>query len=97
MEGASSPSSSRVQPARIRAEGWGWRYASRTRWALRGLDFVIEPGERVLLLGASGTGKSTLLQALAGVLGGSDEGESEGTLLLGDCPPAASRGQAGLV
>jgi energy-coupling factor transport system ATP-binding protein len=51
----------------------------------------------VLLLGASGTGKSTLLQALAGVLGGSDEGESVGTLLLGDCPPAASRGQAGLV
>lgn len=92
-----SPSSARVQPARICAEGWGWRHASRKRWALRGLDFVIEPGERVLLLGASGSGKSTLLQAIAGVLGGSDEGESEGTLLLNDRPPTDSRGNAGLV
>ncbi len=93
----SSPSSARVQPAGIRAEGWGWRHASRNRWALRGLNFVIEPGERVLLLGASGAGKSTLLQAIAGVLGGSDEGDSEGTLLVNDRSPAESRGHAGLV
>ena len=35
----------------------------------------IAPGERVLLLGASGSGKSTVLHGLAGVLGGDDEGE----------------------
>ncbi|MEO7348487.1 MAG: ABC transporter ATP-binding protein [Terrimesophilobacter sp.] len=64
---------------------------------MRDLNFVIEPGERVLLLGASGAGKSTLLQAIAGVLGGSEEGESEGTLQLNDLPPVASRGLAGLV
>lgn len=93
----SSPPSARVQPARLRAEGWGWRHASRARWALDDLNFTIEPGERVLLLGASGAGKSTLMQALAGVLGGSDEGESTGRLLLDDRPPAESRGRAGLV
>lgn len=97
MERDVSPPSAQVQPARIRAAGWGWRHASRKRWALRELDFTIEPGERVLLLGASGAGKSTLLQALAGVLGGEDEGETEGTLLVNDGVPAPSRGHAGLV
>lgn len=50
-----------------------------------------------MLLGASGAGKSTLLQAVAGVLGGSDEGETEGTLLVNGVQPGESRGQAGLV
>jgi energy-coupling factor transporter ATP-binding protein EcfA2 len=61
------------------------------------LDLTISPGERVLLLGASGAGKSTLLHALAGVLGGDDEGEQHGDLLLDGAPPADGRGRAGLV
>jgi energy-coupling factor transport system ATP-binding protein len=48
----------------------------------------IEPGERVLLLGASGAGKSTLLAALAGLLEG---GESEGELLVDGRPPREAR------
>lgn len=51
----------------------------------------------MLLLGASGAGKSTLVHALAGVLGGDDDGESAGELLVDGCPPQASRGRAGLV
>jgi energy-coupling factor transporter ATP-binding protein EcfA2 len=61
------------------------------------LDLSIDPGERVLLLGASGAGKSTLLAALAGVLGGDDEGEQSGELLLDGSAPTSSRGRAGLV
>jgi energy-coupling factor transport system ATP-binding protein len=58
---------------------------------------VIEPGERVLLLGASGAGKSTLIQAFAGVLGGADEGEEEGTLEVAGLDPRHTRGRVGLV
>lgn len=50
-----------------------------------------------MLLGASGAGKSTLLQALAGVLGGDDEGDSVGELLLDEARPERARGRAGLV
>ena len=84
-------------PVSVTASGWGWRHTGRLRWAIRNLDFVIEPAECVLLLGASGAGKSTLIHALAGVLGGDDDGEHEGQLLVDGLPPAASRGRAGLV
>jgi len=63
---------------------------------VRGLDLRIEPGERVLILGESGAGKSTFLHALAGVVG-DDEGESEGTLLVDGAHPASIRGRTGLV
>jgi len=81
----------------IEARGWGWRHAGRQAWAVRGLDLRIEPGERVLLLGASGAGKSTLLAALAGVLDPTGGGESEGELLVDGRPPHDARDATGIV
>lgn len=86
-----------TRPSAVEARGWGWRYASRRAWAVSGTTFRIDPGERVLLLGASGSGKTTILHALAGVLGGDDEGERVGELLLDGVPAADARGRAGLV
>lgn len=83
--------------ARVRARGWGWRHAGRRRWAVAGLDLDLEPGERVLLLGASGSGKSTLLRGLAGVLGDVEDGEAAGALTIDGRTPAEVRGRAGLV
>jgi energy-coupling factor transporter ATP-binding protein EcfA2 len=91
---AQSPSTGAVH---VRARGWGWRHAGRKSFAARRLDLDISPGERVLLLGASGAGKSTVLSGLAGLLGTDDEGEQEGELLLDGAQPAGARGRAGLV
>ncbi len=38
------------------------------RWAYARVDLSIEPGERVLLIGANGSGKTTLLRSLATLL-----------------------------
>lgn len=81
----------------VDAHGWGWRHWGRDTWAVRGLDLRIEHGERVLLLGASGVGKSTLIHGLAGVLGGDEEGDQEGELLVGGRRPDDARGDVGLV
>ena len=79
------------------ALGWSWTPAGRSTPVLDGLDLTIEPGERVLLLGASGSGKSTLLQAWAGVLGGADEGAQAGSLTVGGHDAGAVRGPVALL
>ncbi|MCO6558228.1 MAG: ATP-binding cassette domain-containing protein [Bifidobacterium sp.] len=65
-----SDASPKVPPAAIRFEHWGYRHASRRHFAVRGLNLGIHPGEHVLLLGASGIGKSTILEGASGLLGG---------------------------
>ncbi len=79
------------------AVGWSWTPAGRATPVLDRLDLAIEPGERVLLLGASGSGKSTLLQAWAGVLGGADEGDQQGAVTVDGLDARVSRGKVGLL
>lgn len=58
---------------------------------LRGVDFDVEPGERIAIMGASGSGKSTLLH----LLGGLDEPSSGDISIAGQLIGALSPLQLG--
>lgn len=68
---------------RIELRGVGFRYGSGGPWVLRKVDLVINPGERVTLIGPSGHGKSTLGRLIAGLLE-----PTEGEVLLDGVPIA---------
>lgn len=66
--------------ALIQVRGLRFRYDDGTE-ALRGIDFDLEPGETVALLGPNGSGKTTFVLHLNGLLGG-----GEGTISVAGLP-----------
>lgn len=83
-----------TQSPLISARDWGLKHAGRKDWVLRHVTLDIHAGERVLVLGASGSGKSSFLQALAGVLG---ESQQEGQLQVLEQGIQTHRRLAGMV
>ena len=73
LRDVSPPAASAPEPAAVSLRGV--RRAFGTREVLSHIDLDIERGEFVALIGQSGTGKSTLLRALAGL-----DDEVEGSL-----------------
>lgn len=90
-------------PVAVDFQDWGYKRATRADFAVRHLNLHVNPGEHVLLLGASGIGKSTLLEGAAGLLGVSEEsadedgGVSEGRLLIDGAEAVSQRGRCALM
>lgn len=61
--GSRPPHGSEPSPVLV-ARSLGVRYATELPWALRGVSFSIAAGERVGIVGRTGSGKSTLVQAI---------------------------------
>ena len=69
------PLNSRIVLANV-----SFRYAQGEPWVLRDCSLVIEPGESVAIIGASGCGKTTLIKIMLGLLK-----PNEGTVSIGGC------------
>lgn len=91
-----SDNASNASNAELRFENWGYRHASRRAFAVRGLNLTIKAGQRVLLLGASGIGKSTILSGAAGLIGNDfvakNSAKSQQTTLVEDADGGVSEG-----
>ena len=70
--------------AYIRVENLKYRYPNTTKLALDGLDFEIEKGSFVGIIGENGAGKSTLCQAFNGLVPGFFKGAYGGKVLIED-------------
>ena len=68
--------------AYIRVENLKYRYPNTTKLALDGLDFEIEKGSFVGIVGENGAGKSTLCQAFNGLIPGFFKGAYGGKVLI---------------
>ena len=70
--------------AYIKVENLKYRYPNTTKLALDGLDFEIEKGSFVGVIGENGAGKSTLCQAFNGLVPGFFKGAYGGKVLIED-------------
>ncbi|MEZ5353784.1 MAG: ABC transporter ATP-binding protein [Bryobacteraceae bacterium] len=79
----------------IEARGLRYRYEDGTE-ALRGVDFDLDPGETVILLGGNGSGKTTFVLHLNGLLRGEGEVRVCG-MAMGETNLASIRRKVGVV
>jgi energy-coupling factor transporter ATP-binding protein EcfA2 len=61
-------------------ENLSFRYRDREELAIRGIDFATRPGEILLIAGASGCGKTTLIRCINGLIPRSYKGQVTGTV-----------------
>lgn len=70
-------------------EDLSFRYRDRQVPAIRNISFSAQPGQILLIAGASGCGKTTLIRAINGLIPRSYKGEVTGRLLLFGQDPAS--------
>jgi ATP-binding cassette, subfamily C, bacterial len=82
---------------RIEAAGVRFAYTAEHGDVLRGVNLVVQPGERLAIVGASGAGKSTLGRLLAGIDRPDQGSVTVGGVPIADLPPEHLRRQVVLV
>lgn len=69
-------------PLPLVVENLAFRYRDREQTAIRGISFSAHKGELLLIAGASGCGKTTLIRAINGLVPRSYKGELTGRILI---------------
>lgn len=87
----------RGRPGAVEIRGVSFRYPGADEWALRGLDLVLEPGEKLGLVGENGAGKSTLVKLLLRLYDPTEGAIRYGGIDLRDMDPAELRARVGAV
>ena len=77
--------------ASVRFEDVGFRYAPHLPWIFRHLSFEVKPGERFGIIGRTGSGKSSLIQALFNLYP-----VEEGRITVGEHSPRLNKSDVGL-
>ena len=90
-------SAGRSLGARVEVDNLTWRPFGRSDPVLAGLSLRIDPGQRVLLAGPSGSGKSSLLRAIAGILTATESGDLDGSVLIDGSNPSGPGASVGLM
>ena len=85
LNATSDQESGNGPPVDISVQGLAVSFG-QARYALTGVDLSVRRGEFVALIGASGCGKTTLLNVIAGLVPA-----AAGTVTVGGAPPAAGR------
>jgi energy-coupling factor transport system ATP-binding protein len=71
-----------MQPLPLSVEDLSFRYRDRTTPAIQEINFSIQTGEILLVAGASGCGKTTLIRCVNGLIPRSYKGERGGRILI---------------
>ena len=86
-----------IEQGALTLEGAGLTYPDADRPALTGVSLTIAPGERIGVIGAVGSGKSTLVRLLAGLYASTEGAVLADGLNLRQLSPAALRDAIRLV
>lgn len=71
-----------TQPVPLLIEDLTFRYRSRSEPAIRNISLEVQPGQVVMIAGASGCGKTTLARCINGLIPRSYKGELSGRILM---------------
>ncbi|TDE94116.1 ABC transporter ATP-binding protein [Occultella glacieicola] len=94
MTAAPSPATDRRAgpgaPAAVTAADLRVHYPTAAEPTLDGVDLDVPAGQRLLLMGSSGSGKSTVLRVLAGVVPGTIDAEVTGRVAIAGADPTTT-------